>query len=112
MKKLICALILLSVSGTAYAETIQLNTYYPAPFGAYDRLRLVPRTTIPSCTAALEGSLYYDDTLNVMRICRQGATWGPVGVWTLDSATNSIFPNDTATNPNLRVGIGTVTPSR
>ena len=47
MKKLICALILLSVSGTAYAETIQLNTYYPAPFGAYDRLRLDPRTTIP-----------------------------------------------------------------
>jgi hypothetical protein len=46
------------------AEELHLTTYYPAPFGSYDRLRLVPRTSfLPGdCDEPREvGVMYYDD---------------------------------------------------
>ena len=46
------------------AEEIHLTTYYPAPFGAYDRIKLVPRSSFLSgdCDALEEvGVIYYDN---------------------------------------------------
>ena len=48
-----------------WAENITLTTYYPAPFGSYDRLKLVPRDSLPAdpnCNDAEDvGILYYDN---------------------------------------------------
>ncbi|MCK4816243.1 tail fiber domain-containing protein, partial [bacterium] len=78
--------------------------------GSYDRLRLVPRSG--AGVPCLKGLFYYDETKNQMLICRdeftsEWATFG--GVWT--QSVNDIYPADTATNPNIRVGIGTTNPS-
>ena len=46
-------------------NVVKLSTYYPAPFGAYDRLKLVPRETLPldpNCDTADDlGTMYYDN---------------------------------------------------
>lgn len=48
-----------------FAESVTLSTYYPAPFGAYDRLKLVPRNTLPLdpyCDHKDDiGLMYYDN---------------------------------------------------
>jgi hypothetical protein len=49
------------------ADQLQLTTFYPAPFGAYDRMRLVPRNSLPDadCDAQEKvGVIYYDDGKN------------------------------------------------
>ena len=53
------------LAGILFAENITLTTYYPAPFGAYDRLRLVPRDSMPNdphCNDDKDiGVIYYDN---------------------------------------------------
>ena len=48
-----------------FAESINLSTYYPAPFGSYDRLKLVPRDSLPLdpyCDNKDDiGLMYYDN---------------------------------------------------
>jgi len=50
------------------AKSVSLSTYYPAPFGAYDRLKLVPRDSLtldPHCNDQKDvGTLYFDNGLN------------------------------------------------
>ncbi len=45
-------------------NVVKLSTYYPAPFGAYDRLKLVPRGSLPldpNCDGLNDrGPMYYD----------------------------------------------------
>ncbi|MEK6538938.1 MAG: hypothetical protein AABZ46_07430, partial [Nitrospirota bacterium] len=65
----------------AEAGSVQFSTYYPAPFGMYDRLRLVPRTALGApCDP---GTFYYETGVG-LRLCDEAtATWGPLGsVWT------------------------------
>ncbi len=69
---------------------VKLSTYYPAPFGAYDRLKLVPRATLPldpNCDDESDlGTMYYDkgeETLAegifvCQRIGKDALTWVPV----------------------------------
>lgn len=49
------------------AEELTLTTYYPAPFGAYDRIRLVPRESLSAdehCRREKDlGVMYYDNGL-------------------------------------------------
>lgn len=48
------------------ADNITLTTYYPAPFGVYDRLRLAPRDSLSSedCKDSRQrGTMYYDNGL-------------------------------------------------
>lgn len=49
----------------AFAENITLTTYYPAPFGAYDQIKLVPRESLPldpHCDDDKDaGKMYYDN---------------------------------------------------
>jgi len=92
-----------------YAESITLTTYYPAPFGAYDRLRLVPRAPLSDPGGCAPGTIYVDNITNQMQFCQSDKTWGSVGgVWT--KSGNSIYPTDTLSNSNLNVGIGTTAP--
>jgi len=99
-----------------YAESITLTTYYPAPFGAYDRLRLVPRAPLDGEGACDPGTIYVDTLSNQMQFCRDDGfntntgTWeGLGGVWT--KSGNFIYPSDTSSNPDLMVGIGTTGPA-
>jgi hypothetical protein len=112
MNKLITFLLLIFVSvGTAYAETVTLSTYYPAPFGAYDRLRLVPRAA-PLCNASLEGLIYFDEVLHLLQVCTDPGGWqNTSGVWTqknIDAGNADVHLTDPVRAIN--VGIGTITP--
>jgi hypothetical protein len=111
MKKFILTLAILTLGTvTGRAETLTLTTYYPAPFGAYDQLRLVPRAAL---SGACQVGTIYVQTPDRIQYCRDNGgtgTWGTFpGVWTQNG--NNIYPTDTALNPNLMVGIGTITPS-
>ncbi|MBI5415515.1 MAG: hypothetical protein HZA29_01740 [Candidatus Omnitrophica bacterium] len=110
MRKFLPFILLLLLARPAQAGSVQFSTYDPAPFGMYDRLRLVPRASLagPACDP---GTFYYETGAG-LKLCDESAAWGPLGsgVWTQDSVNNYIYPADTATNPNLKVGIGTTTP--
>ncbi len=112
MKKIFYSLtfiLTLSFAITAQAEQLQLTTYYPAPYGAYDKLLLVPRT--PLSGSCQTGTLYMEDIGNgdgEIRLCDKGI-WAPIsGHWKQEN--DDIFLVDTATNPDLFVGIGTTNP--
>ena len=98
---LLCALVEMS-----YAESVTLSTYYPAPFGAYDRLQLVPRAALPiPCNP---GTLYVE-TPGTLRYCGDNGQWGfPSGTW--EQTGDDIYPTDTSSNPDLQIGIGTTAP--
>jgi len=82
---------LVILSSALFADSVvKLSTYYPAPFGAYDRLKLVPRSTLPldpNCDDESDlGTMYYDkgeETLAegifvCQRIRKDTLTWVPV----------------------------------
>ena len=110
---IVCLFILAGVfvlSGAISAETLNMTTYYPSPSGQYDRLRLVPRTTEPTCDSANKGLFYYNGTDNRMEVCGSSGDWEPIGgTWTKDS-NNYIYPTGTPADPEYFVGIGTTTP--
>jgi hypothetical protein len=105
MKKLLLILfVLLVFCVSAYSETLTLSTYYPAPFGSYDRLRLVPRTTAGLNCAGMDGLMVYDTTISPasVSIC-SGGTWVPLAdrIWSR-SGTNIIL---TTASDNVGIGI-------
>ncbi len=89
----------------AHAGSVQLGTYYPAPFGSYDRLRLVPRATLSG--ACDPGSIYVEDTGTTLQFCAGDSTWEPLplGYWL--KVGSDLYPADDTAN----VGLGTETPS-
>ncbi len=96
-------------NSNAFSETITLTTYYPAPFGTYDQLRLVPRAPFPGTDACQPGTMYIrnDPTPILLMMCTAGGTWASAtapGYW-LQSGTN-LYPSDNTWN----VGIGTTAP--
>jgi len=117
MKKitLFIAAFLICIPHLAVAETISLSTYYPAPFGTYDRIRLVPRPIIPGPLCRV-GTLYTRDTDFTLQYCADvgggpnAGNWGPMeGLWRNDVADNVwLIDSDTV---DFRVGIGTVSPN-
>lgn len=115
MKKiiLISAVILICAPHVSFGETVSLSTYYPAPYGTYDRLRLVPRPQLPANCAI--GTMYVSSADgNRLMFCRdQGGSgaWGSMPEhWTRDWNTNEIYLTDTNSVNNYRVGIGDLTP--
>jgi len=65
----------------AYSQTenITITTYYPAPYGEYQQVKLTP-TTQPACAAGNKGAIYYDNdpAKNKPYIC-DGTKWTPLG---------------------------------
>ena len=53
------------ISFVLFAENVAITTYYPAPYGSYDRLRLLPRNFLlseESCGMVNDlGLMYYDN---------------------------------------------------
>lgn len=81
---------------SAQTNNVTLTTYYPAPFGAYDRLRLVPRASLgASCLATEEGTLYIDTTSYMINQCRS-LTWSPLsgGVIKMSTAAAGTDPEN------------------
>lgn len=86
------------------SEELVLTTYYPVPYGDYQRLRLVPATQDASfvCDANSEGTMYYDAQRGQVLNCRRtsnGYSWQAIGLWS--SAQNSqgvnyIYPDSDA----------------
>lgn len=108
MKKIILFLSLCLTAANVYAGSIQLSTYYPSPFGYYERLKFNPRTSLPETCEP--GTVYYLAGTG-LRYCAEDTLWKSMGggVWT--QSGDLIYPADTATNPNLNIGIGTTGPS-
>ncbi|HPN55305.1 MAG TPA: hypothetical protein PLD92_00500 [Candidatus Omnitrophota bacterium] len=89
------------------AGTLTLTTYYPAPFGSYSQLRLVPRTAISG--ACDVGSMYVDQATGLLMYCRSDSTYGLLPTaWTQDA--NAVFLTDVTNYSFLKVGIGTINP--
>jgi hypothetical protein len=66
----------------AQQEEIVLTTYYPAPYGEYDKvqaneLKLHPHN-IPSSAVGNEGNMYYDSDENQLKVS-DGASYIDVG---------------------------------
>ncbi len=102
---------LLACPQTSFAGNIQLVTYYPAPQGAFDRLTLLPQTSLPTpCTI---GTLTTDQTSGKIFYCHDilgVGTWGPLSnVWT--TTGNYAYPTDTDSKPLIFAGIGTSVPN-
>jgi len=93
------------------AESITLTTYYPSPYGEYQRLRLFPSSQ-PTCDANNIGLMYYDSATNRIRYCDGSLVppdWTDVGggPWAWEDANNKVYLRDN----NDRVGIGTTSPN-
>ena len=103
----------------AQTQTLELTTYYPAPFGAYDRIKLVPRAAGSELPEPCDsGTVYVSDDGN-LNYCEPSAAgsptgaWGPAaGEWERSADDNNIYPINTDTNPNIRIGVGTSTPTQ
>lgn len=103
----LCCLFIPFSSSFADTETLTMSTYYPAPFGAYDRLQLVPRGGTP--TPCAPGTLYVVDQGGgnyQLEMCG-GGLGGPVSLSVWTQTGNDIYPKD-GVAPN--VGIGLISP--
>lgn len=125
-------LVLIFFPESCFSQTnqVSLTTYYPAPFGAYDRIRLVPRDDLGSDCTGFQGGIYVPRNgsfANNLLYCDSSSKWGPItGVFVFKSQAapfNSEIPgiavdqyvpaksyDITAEAPYL--GIGTNDPKR
>ncbi|HOW35349.1 MAG TPA: tail fiber domain-containing protein [Candidatus Omnitrophota bacterium] len=123
MKKLFLAVLISTLVTTvthAQTESMNLTTYYPAPMGNYNQLRLVPRGGAPvTCNNAnpdSAGVMWFNQATNSFHICQDDGTgvitWvsiGGVGGGNLWARTgNNLYPANLGDN----VGIGTQTPQQ
>ncbi|HBR15402.1 MAG TPA: hypothetical protein DD723_07660 [Candidatus Omnitrophica bacterium] len=96
---------LICASHAGYADTLSFSTYYPAPHGAYSKLRLVPQA--PLAGACQTGEMYVDSNNNLF-FCQVDKSWGyPSGVWRQSVDTKG-FPivHLSDNDSDLFVGIG------
>ena len=114
MKKIVFILfgiLILNIYPANAQQRVTLSTYYPAPFGAYDRLRLVPRADMEDDPCAL-GLMYFETGINEFVFCGDydndgdgefgfGVPWIQTG--------DTLFTTDLANN-NLGVAIGENSP--
>jgi hypothetical protein len=110
--KLILLIIIGFLASTriSIAENLQMITYYPAPQGAYDRVVLLPQSSLPlPCSIGSLGVKQSDGKLLYCHNIAGIGTWGLLSnVWTL-SGTN-LYPTTTDTNPLIFASIGTSSP--
>lgn len=113
MKKNFLAIILGSIfigTSLVHAETMQFTTYYPAPFGAYTALRLVPAASAPvACNSSNGGTLYVDSGTGNLLICNGSTSlYTALGGWSLNGS-NNLYANNWNTS-TFQVGIRTANP--
>ena len=91
-----------------FAGMIQLETYYVAPVGSYDRLRLLPSDDL-SVSCSEEGRLFYDEDDHQIYECKDTtAGWTQLGsAWrqTDNGSSGVVFLTDSDLL-DLNVGIG------
>ncbi len=82
---------------------VSLSTYYPAPSGNFQQIKIEPESTPPACTTADVGLIYYQgSTDNELKIC-DGSQWlNVVGPWQ-ENSTDVYFSGG-------NVGIGIISP--
>ena len=107
----------LVAAGCLYADSLTLTTYYPAPNGAYDRLRLVPRTAIGGTSCQVGMMFVNSGDGNKLYICADDGVdgnWQPLvsGSWNQANpgGAPSVIINNDAQNAPIYVGIGTTNP--
>ncbi len=106
MKKIALLIFFVILCGQAHAGQIQFSTIYPAPYGIYDRLRLVPRPALGEpCDP---GSFYVNEATDLIAFCDASGHWGPLGTGFWSRTGHSLYPTAYATD---LIGIGTTTPS-
>lgn len=112
MRKIFLTILILLSSTAAYSESLTLTTYYPAPYGAYDRLRLIPRATLSGVCET--GSMYVESATGGVNYCWDDGSsngtgvWGPLSRLWVQTGDNLYLADNS--NPNLNIGIGTTTP--
>ncbi len=113
-KKYLFIFIVMTSTLPAYAGNVEITSNYPAPFGTYDRIHLVPRADLTGPCQI--GDLYVDGSNN-FQFCNDNGTgqgvWGHLReIWSEQIVGNNrnVYPTDTLVNPNLKVGIRTTTP--
>jgi len=93
----------------SFAETISLRSSYPAPFGSYDMIKLLPTTQSGSCKI---GTIYFDTSSGLMS-CVDDEDGDDTGVWdqtegVWSSEETDIFLTDSSND--VKIGIGTNEP--
>lgn len=116
MKKIFLSLAFIVIfSAICFAqgnETITITTYYPAPYGVYQELRLFPSG--PPVGICDEGELYYDDASTGnpegLYVCDSGGNWQAVTGFWAQSGTNLYTKDSGIAGTEWNVGIGTTEP--
>lgn len=104
LAKIFLSVVLSLAAGQANADSpLQFSTFYPAPYGMYDRLRLIPRPALG--TPCDPGTFYIRQDNGQIQFCKNDNTWGTIGTGYWTRAGNSLYPTDT----NNLTGIGTTT---
>jgi len=105
----------LLVAGVSFAQTsekLTITTYYPAPYGVYNVLRLMPHSQpVTPCgpNGANAGSMYFDSDDNTLKIC-DGTNYIPSGWW---SATeyqtgHNVWGITNKNTGNVSIDLGTI----
>ena len=80
--------LMFSVSVFAEDQTMDLTTYYPAPYGDYDELYTnyldfnntdYTESGTPNTPTAVEGRIWYNSTDQVYKFSGDGSTWKKLG---------------------------------
>jgi len=99
----------------AHAESINVSTYYPPPYGVYNQLKILSDSDGISGTGAVcsdEGAMYYDDIDNQMLLCGNSGQWQQVGgsYWRYQNPDGTCHDYLYPVFTNINLGIGTQTP--
>ena len=102
------AVICLAPLSPAYAGKLEIRTYLKGPSQDFDRFHLPPQKTSAEgkCPA---GTIYVAQKDDNLWFCKNGKWILFTSAWF--QKEDILFPLATWTNPNVRLGIGTLEPS-
>ncbi|MBP6342865.1 MAG: hypothetical protein KA403_02915 [Candidatus Omnitrophica bacterium] len=105
-------LCVISTPALAFADSMSLTTYYPAPFGSYSLLRLtpVPDASMGACDTSKTGQIFLSSDSNQLKLCT-GIAWTTTGPWTYDPVGKFVFLTNSDTDTAYKAGIGVATPN-
>lgn len=91
---------------------VSLMTYYPAPQGAFDYVKLLPRAwTLPCEPGIVIRELDTDLPLICVDDGSGNSRWGMIAdLWEITN-DHQLYPSASQTNPNILAGLGTTTPA-